>query len=393
MKIGILGAGISGLATAHYLKGNDITLFEASSRVGGVIQSTDRFECGPRTFATTRTPNLLALINEMGLADDLQYSPMLARNVYRDGALQKMGWTPSALAGMLKDLVHPKGMRPDEPIASFARRHFGENVYRNVIEPLVVGIYAGDAEELSLASCFPKWKALETKGGSLTLGLLRLSRSKKPLYCLKSGMHTLPQKLAEGMPIRFNSLVTSLEETPHGISVNGEIFDHVVACLPAEILKSLALPQHRAFFKTIPTKSISAVTMEFANQEFPQKSFGYLVPPREQRHALGVIFDSNIFPKPDDTARLTVMLSGTDDPEERALSDLREQLGLVATPKSICAYRYPNYLPQFQVGHQERLAQISHPNISYVGNYHYGASVESCLTTAKQASQKVQQPV
>lgn len=408
-RVAILGAGISGLASAYFMQkyhpDAECVLFEKESFVGGVIQSSRKdgifFEHGPRTFATNRTPNLLQLIKELGLEPDMIFSSAKNRYVLRDGSIARIPdnlfrllcspFGRGVITGILKDLRHPPGLLPDESIESFVLRHGNKKVLEQLVDPMVTGIFAGDSSKLSVGACFPNWKKLEYKYGSVLKGLFNAGgkSSLPPLYSLKGGMHSLPEKLAQEITCetRFGTAITSLVEKERGVEVNGEYFDHAILCLPSYVLKTLVPEKYRPFFTGIENISLSVVNIAFDSVDIPTDGFGYLAPKKEKADIFGVIFDSSVFPElhTKDRTRVSVLMPGEENFEARALDALRDHLNIHQTPMQLHVHSYKNYLPHLLVGHLERRDLLSSPNLSFVGNYLHSVSVESCITEAAHA--------
>ena len=413
MKIAILGAGISGLSLAYFLRQQnpelDVTVFEKSARVGGVMNSTVQdgffFEQGPRTFSTKKAPHLLQLIKEVGLTDALLFSSAQTRYLYFEGALRqvptslpKLLLSPlvkGVVQGILKDLRHPKGIKEDESIYSFVKRHAGELVAKRLVEPLVLGVHAGDYTQLSVSACFPEWKEYEYKYGSLLKGMYKeyQASSHPPLFTLDGGIKKLPEKLAElsSAKILLNKEVLSLEETEVGAYVNGSFFDHVVCALPAGVMEHLVPAKYLPFFSSFKSLTLSCVNVAFSSALVPKDGFGYLVPSTEKDTILGVIFDSSVFPQEtkENMSRVTVMMRGEKNAEERALSALKRHLGISEKPLFIKAHTYKNYLPQLPVGHLRNVDRLQSDSISFIGNYIHGASVNRCINEAKQVARRL----
>src|SRR5215475_12138071 len=186
----IIGAGISGLVTAHRLKkmGRDPLLIESGDRVGGVIQSREvegfLIECGPNSLRGSH--EFLDLVEELNLTGELiTADPRAPAYIYADGRLQAAPLSPPALVktklisntAKLRLLREPfvKARREggEESIASFVRRRLGDEVLERMVAPFLSGVYAGDPEELSVHACFPKLAEFEEEAGSLFRGALR----------------------------------------------------------------------------------------------------------------------------------------------------------------------------------------------------------------------------
>ena len=219
----IIGAGISGLATAWWLhrKGFDVTVLEQSDRVGGTIQTEFRdgflIEHGPNSTLET-TPLIGRLVDELGIRDQLIYADESAKNRYvvRDGQLHAIPLSPPAFirsrllstSGKLRLLAEPFHGRGEgeESIAQFVRRRLGQELLDYAIDPFVAGVYAGDPASLSVQAAFPKLYALEERYGGLVLGLIRgrrerqqraeVAKDRAKMFSFKRGMDALPATIA-----------------------------------------------------------------------------------------------------------------------------------------------------------------------------------------------------
>ncbi|MFY9555443.1 MAG: protoporphyrinogen oxidase, partial [Blastocatellia bacterium] len=228
----VIGAGISGLVCAYRLKslGVDVALLERSDRVGGVIQS-ERID----GFLIERGPNssqggeeLLALVEELEMTAELiEANPKAPAYVYFNGRLHPVPSSPAAflksgllsLGGKLRILKEPfvpaRQSGAEESVASFARRRIGQEPAERLVAPFVAGIYAGDADQLSVQAAFPRLASLESGYGSLFRGMFAKARqarrakraaagsavanavpARKRLCSFRSGMSHLPRMLA-----------------------------------------------------------------------------------------------------------------------------------------------------------------------------------------------------
>ena len=245
--VAIIGAGITGLTAAFYLKrkGVPVTVYEAGSRVGGVIQSIrkDGFlaESGPNTILET-SPKIAQLVRDAGLESrKLATDPKAeARYVVRYGRPIEMPGSPlgffttplftakAKLAVLREPFIKPRRDGVEESIAQFVVRRFNQEFLDHAIDALVAGIYAGDPHKLSLPHAFPKLKALEDNYGSMIKGQLFGARDRKksgevakdraPKFSFDEGLQVLPDTLAAqlGDSLKLNTPVMKLVQTPSG---------------------------------------------------------------------------------------------------------------------------------------------------------------------------------
>jgi oxygen-dependent protoporphyrinogen oxidase len=389
-RITIVGAGISGLCTAHYLvrefsaagKSVEIVLFEEESVSGGKMRtiSEDGFhmEWGPNGFLTNK-PYSLELVKDLDAEDRLARSSDLARKrfIFSGGTLHRLPETPPAffrsrllsLPGRIRIIGElfapgpPKGV--DESLGDFARRRLGPEALEKLIDPMVTGIYAGDPDRMSLRSCFPLIYDLERKYGGLVKGMIALQRERRsagekremsagPGGVLMSFDHgvqaltdILTDRLSDGIHLgvkvdrvlrRNGRIVLSLEEE----GLRGEIdTDVAVLATPAyaaaEMLGDLD-PLLRGGLSAIPYSPISVVALGYdkATLGNPLDGFGFLIPRGEKRKILGALWDSSVFPNraPEGKALIRAMVGGVRAPALAALPSA-ELLELVRSELSM----------------------------------------------------------
>ncbi len=369
-SVAIIGAGITGLTTAFYLKrsGFAVTVFEAGPRAGGVIQSIrqDGFlaEFGPNTILET-SPKIKQLIADAGLASRrLNSDPQAeARYVVRYGRLIEMPGSPlgffatplftakAKLAVLREPFIKPRRDGVEESIGQFVVRRFNQEFLDHAIDALVAGIYAGDPNKLSLTHAFPKLKALEDNYGSMIKGQIFGARDRKKSgevakdraakLSFDEGLQVLPDTLAAqlGDLLKLNTPVTKLTQTGNGWRVttsNGEAeFDAVIYCGTAYKLAELgvegragssltAVGARKAIrpagaFSEVLYPPVASVVLGFRREDVahPASGFGMLIPKIEGFKILGTIFSSALFPNraPAGHLTLTSYIGGTRYPE------------------------------------------------------------------------------
>jgi oxygen-dependent protoporphyrinogen oxidase len=295
-RIAIIGGGISGLTAAYILHRNhadtcEITLFEATERLGGIIETVhaDGFiiECGPDSWVTEK-PWAEQLVRELGLANELVPSndrerrtyiaqnggliplpdamrlmvptdldAVFASALFTDSARRAYAAEPSRAAELRDTALLSRGVDADESVAVFVRRHFGDEVVETIARPLLAGILGGDIEKLSARALLDPFVTLEAQHGSLIVGLQQRSRASAAsvFTTLASGLGTLVERLLQTLPaasIRLSSPVLALDSLPAGWAVetpNGrESFDHVLIATPLDTTRHLlaSLPSSHA---------------------------------------------------------------------------------------------------------------------------------------------------
>ncbi|MEW5947004.1 MAG: protoporphyrinogen oxidase [bacterium] len=473
-KAVIVGAGISGLSTAYYLRKKadeagvpvEIEILEAENRPGGKI-ITDRvhgFICegGPNGFLDNR-PWCMALAKEIGLGDELYPANAEAgkRFIVLSGRLQVV--PESALAfffspilsvkGRLRVLAEPFMPRgaegADETIGAFGRRRIGAEAVVKLLDPMVSGVFAGDVEKLSAGSCFPRIVEMEHEHGSLVRAMLKLRREARgksaggepasgarkagpagpggTLYSFREGVHAIVERLAEkaGDALRTSCRVAAVETEEGSGGAGGFVLrfengsgmaparaDAVVLAAPAfstrSILKNLS-GEIAAELGEIPYAPMAVVCTGFARAAVghPLDGYGFLAPRREGMRLLGTLWTSSIFPNraPGGSVLLRNMTGGAhdlrtpflDDAELTAvvLEELKPLLGITGKPSFVKIYRWRNAIPQYVVGHGERLRRMEnilgarHPGLFLTGNAYRGIAMNDCVEDAAKTAERV----
>lgn len=410
-RVLILGGGISGLSLAWYLsknEANEIVLLEKSDRLGGYLEtdvsSGYLFEKGPRTFKTSRCPDLLELVAELGLGEELIFSHKEAKSRYlwNKGRLVK---APSF--ALLKEVFVPllkewrvKPHLEDESIWDFACRRFNPRVAELLFDPLVLGIHAGDLRNLSMQSCFPGMKKWEAEYGSLTKALWA-NRGKKKiagLFSFKQGVATLVQALEARIrgQIVCNQeiLAVNFSEECAEVKTQDSIWkaDQVFSALPMDVCGKFFIPLQE---KNLKSQDVTVLNLGYPSGVLSKKGFGYLVPTCEKEDVLGVVFDSAVFPQQNRRAeetRLTVMLRG-EASLNTALDAIERHLGIKTAPEAALISYKANAIPQYHLGHAEKIDLLERrllehfPRFKLLGNYLRGASVNDCIAFAKSCAE------
>jgi len=463
-RVAIIGGGIAGLSAAYYLEkakreGASIawTLLEKSDRLGGVIQTERRdgyvLEAGPDSFLTIK-PDGARLCRELGIGDRLIASNDAERKTYilvrgrlipiPDGLqfmvptrVRPMVTTPLFSWGtklrMLGELFSSRTRQDnsgDESVANFVRRHFGREMAERVAEPLLAGVYGGNAEHLSVRAVLPRFVEMEREHGSLvraTLSGLRRAQAQSdansrspaaiapPLFTsLKNGLQEMVDALvAELSPasLRVSQSGVSLRRsgTQWQIDTAGpENFDAVILAVPAPAAAALLESLHSKLAELlagIQYTSSAAVALAYYGVDLPP-GHGFLVPASEGRKMLACTFVNKKFPyrAPEGSALLRCFLSSARVPElagytddalaEIAQKEINDILGLGAAPRFVQVFRWPYALPQYETGHLERVARLEAlicelPGVSIVGNSFYGVGVPDCIRSGRLAAEKI----
>jgi oxygen-dependent protoporphyrinogen oxidase len=447
----VVGGGISGLVCAHALKksGISVALLEASLRPGGVIGSARRegflIEKGPQSF--TSSAELDALSDELGLAKDRVVAPDRApRYVLVDGKLRQVPMNPFALLssslvdggakwGLLRD-AFGRSAPPaeDESIATFVRRKFSAQILERFVGPIVSGIFAGDPEKLSVRAAFPQLYESEKSSGSIIRGMskarktARGGRPRPSLQSYRDGNETLVRGLAEklGHSLRCGVQITRVQklsqpaaaaEARYGVTLrcgdSEEIVEaqHVIVATPteiaAEILRYLDVP-FAAPLAAVEYAAVAVVSLGYRKSEIAHSldGFGFLVPRSAGLRILGTVWNSSLFPgrAPEGHLLLTSFVGGASDPDAATLSSeelavlVHREISPLLGIKSGLAFSnvtvWPRAIPQYNLGHGERVAQLEKlqerfPGIWFAGNFLHGPSIAACTEQALKVTGQV----
>jgi oxygen-dependent protoporphyrinogen oxidase len=447
----IVGGGISGLVCAHALRKASVNalLLEASSRPGGVIHSERRAgylcELGPQSFSGTEP--LSALCQELGIEAELvQAPPRAPRYVFVNGALRPVPLGPPALflssllsavtkRAITRDLFG-KSQPPeqDESVASFVRRKFSAELLDKLAGPFISGIYAGDPERLSVRSAFPQLYEAEKSTGSVIRGVKRAARANKgrrqrsTLFSFREGNETLVRALATrlGEALRLGAEVVEVKRSPAATRFELKIHassrpetittDHLLLATPTDVAGKLLRGVNPAFdsqLSLIEYAPVAIVSLGYRQSDVGRSltGFGFLVPRSASLRVLGTVWNSSLFPNraPDGHVLLTSFVGGATDPQAADLSpanlvslvhgEIAPLLAIRQAPIFCNVTIYPRALPQYNLGHSERLAAVDQlrresPNLWLTGNYLRGPSIGVCveqsLALAKQVHSELE---
>jgi oxygen-dependent protoporphyrinogen oxidase len=449
-RVAVVGGGIAGLSAAWTLqeRGVEVTLLEAGQRLGGKIRTERRdgllIDAGPDSFLSTK-PAALQLIERLGLSNSVVSTlpdgggTFILRNggllplpegitLLVPAELRSIARTPllSALgkARMAMDYVIPARRDPaDESIGAFVRRRVGRQAFERMAEPLLSGIYAGDADRLSLLSTFPRLREMEQLYGSLVKAAIAQKRQagqrpaaggprRTPFVSLSGGLGQLIDALEaqlERAQVLTGASVERLERSngSYRLTTNAGAridTDGVVLAAPAYAAAALLQPLDAELARSlagIEYVSTATVSLAFDAREIAQQQGGrgFVIPRTEGRTLTAVTWTSNKFGgrAPDGVALLRGFVGRAGDEAPLALPDdqlvtvvrreLREILGITAAPSGAWVFRWPRALPQYNLGHQERLAGIAerlreHPRLALTGAAYRGIGIPDCVSDA-----------
>ena len=454
MNIVIIGGGISGLAAAYRMRqavpDAAIALLEADDRVGGKVRTerADGFtlEAGPNGFLDSKS-STIQLCRDLGLGDRLRVASEGSRKnryLFLNGELQKLPGDPLGLLrtplltirGKLAMLAEPFRRRPgrlpaEESVAEFSRRRFGREAADIFVDALVTGIHAGDPERLSVRAAFPRLVKLEAEAGSVLRGFLRAAKVKKRLarergeasqpqrmWSFDGGLGVLIDALRDslGTIVRTGVGVRSIGRAEAGYIVRGDGNDRwpadvVVHAAPAsaqaETLRDLD-PALAAELATVKFTPVHVVLLGYRIQDAPfaPDGFGYIAPQNTRRDVLGVQWCSAIFPgrAPPGMVLWRALCGGINRPDVAAWPDgelvaavhreMQLAMKVTAAPVFARVVRWPQAIPQYEVGHMARLERLDalaarHPGLILAGNSHRGVALNDCTEQAEWIAMRV----
>ncbi len=461
-RIAIIGGGISGLSAAFTLEeprragAVEYVLYESSPQLGGVLR-TDHIdgcivEAGPDSFITEK-PWAADLCRTLGLGDQLIGSNDADRKTYilvrgrlipmPDGLMFMVptkilptGFSPlfswNTKLRMAQELLHPpRAANGDESVASLVERHYGAEMVDRLADPLLSGVYGGEAASLSVRAVLPRFAEMERTHGSLGRAMLAarkqiLRPANKPAPPLFTSLKNGMQQLVETLVPRLNpaSLITnapvqSIEPRTGGWSVSADLksdhFNAVIVALPALAaanLLSTCSPDLSSELSAIAYSSSITVGLAYDREvrESLPPGFGFLVPRSEGKRLLAATFVHNKFPHraPTDRALLRCFFAGSNAENLWQLSDdaiiavvrneLQQILGLRAAPLFARVYKWKSAMAQYGVGHLDRLDRIDQlrqrlPGLALAGNGYRGIGVPDCVRSGQEAAKQVLTPL
>jgi len=456
-RIAIVGGGISGLAAAFALEERrragdalEFVVYESGPRFGGVLFTEQvegcLIEAGPDSFLTEK-PWAADLCRRLGIEDQLIGSNDADRKTYilvkgklvpmPDGlmfmvptqlspAILSSLFSPATKLRVAREWWYPaRASNGDESVAALVERHYGAEMVDRLADPLLAGVYGGEAAQLSVRAVLPRFVEMESKYGSLGRGMLAARKNVQRslpapsiFSSLKGGMQQLGEALVAKLPaeaLRANSPVQAVQRQDRGWVVSAgyasDQFDAVIVATPASaaaVLLEIASAELASELRAISYSSSVTVALGFDQNvrvALPP-GFGFLVPRREGKRLLAATFVHNKFPHraPKDIAVVRCFLGGSRDEQVLQLTDenilnivrdeLRQILGVKADPLFTRLYRWNGAMAQYTVGHLERLQRIEGlvkplPGLALAGNAYRGIGVPDCIRSGEAAVQQV----
>jgi oxygen-dependent protoporphyrinogen oxidase len=459
-RIAIAGGGISGLATAYQLAcdGVEFVLFEASERLGGIVETVHRegfvIECGPDSWVTEK-PWAAELAVELGLADQIIPSNDQWRRTYVQLGGERLAqlvpipdgmrmmvpakWGPLlesplfSWQGRLAYLREPKRAAElkaaapahDESVADFVRRHFGEEVNATIAGPLLAAVFGGDIAQLSVRAVMPAFVRMEAEEGSLIQAVQRRERhSPQAIFTsLTGGLQTLVDRMVLTLPpaaLRRREPVVQIEGHDGGwrltTAAGTDLFDAVVLATPPHVTRALLHPLNGSITGLLPQHATSAIvvalafTAEKAARLRIPRGFGFVVPPGQANSAehslLACTFVHQKFPgrAPQGGVLLRAFFGGHSgetlqgEEDDKIIDLARRQLSRILGPLPEAAEtlvrRWPQSLPQYTVGHLDRMEELALildtlPGLHLMGSAYHGVGLPDLIRQGRATARRL----
>lgn len=316
----------------------------------------------------------------------------------------------------------------DETVREFFTRRFGVEVADVLADALVAGVFGGDSGQTSMAAAFPAITRMEAESGGVVRGMIAMARERKrrgesrqrstPIRSFDQGMGVLIDALCRGLGNRMRSgiAVSSIRTNPRGFRIESEtgppmLARRVLVATPAHAGSRLlrdGWPGIAGQLDAIPYAGIAVVGLVYPRSQVghPLDGFGFLVPRGQGPRLIGCLWPGSIFQEhvPADRAYLRVMLGGARDPEGAMLADgktvdlarkeVERLLQVSGTPLTHVLYRHPRGIPQYTVGHLERIARLDAdvanvPGLYLAGNAYHGVGVNDCIREAARVAERL----
>ncbi len=418
MRTLIIGGGISGLTRAWHMvaNGQEVDIWEARSEPGGairtILQDGFRLEAGPNSLQNS-DPRITSFLSELGLESETLTANRSAakRYIYLHGrpvptpnsvwsAITSPLLSFSAKLRLLREPWVPKRtLATDESLGDMVERRLGTEALENLINPMVGGIYAGNPHSLSVRHAFPKLWNLEQEHGSFIRGAMkkRATGPKNEIISFRDGLQTLPNQIARALGDRFhpNTTLKSLESSDKRFLANGLEYERVIMTSPPHTWPTNGLLANKPTLSYAPIVSVS---LGFAASDIthPIDGFGMLIPEKEHRDLLGVLFPSAIFPNraPEGHHLLTCFIGGSRQPHlteldddaiaQMTLHELRNMLGAKGDPIMTHITRWNHAIPQYGMNFSGFLTELesiesTYPRLTFLGNFRNGIGLDKCI--------------
>ncbi|MFC3899650.1 protoporphyrinogen oxidase [Aliicoccus persicus] len=449
-KVAIIGAGITGLSTAYYLKDHDanIDIYEQTDRVGGKVntyrQDGYTLELGPESYLSRKTI-MTELAVDIGMESELVRNEVGLSFIYVNNKLSPlpkgtMLGVPTELWPFLKtDIVSPVGklragldlfkpvLKIDKDITAgdFFRRRLGDEVLENLIEPLLSGVYGTDIDKLSLMSTFPNFKQQEEQHGGLIKGMIKSKKSapKKTskqgmFFQFKNGLQSFIDRLNDavienGAHVHLNHTLESVKKLDEGyeLTINGEtnIYDEVIITTPHFSYKKWFTDAKLDYFKTMPATSVATVVFGFNEGDVvnEKEGTGFVVSRNQDTAITACTWTSKKWPHstPDGKVVLRAYVGrpgdnivkekSEEDLAKAAMHDLRQIMTIKKEPEFTIVTPMVDSMPNYHLGHKDHVTELEsymeqeYPGLYLIGASHYAVGLPDCVKLAKLTAEKI----
>ena len=447
----VVGGGIAGLAAAFFLRDQPVrvTVLEGSPRLGGKLSASEvagvPMDEGAEALLARR-PEGVDLITATGLGNDLVPAGVTSSAVYTRGELRplprkqfmgvpadidELAATGVVSAEGIGRARHESRLSPetgDVSVTRYIGARLGEEVVDRLVDPLLGGVYAGRSEELSFQATLAPLAAAAAKHPTLTEAAASLipaapsAHTAGPVFVtLTTGLGALPDAIAKasGAEVRTGAMVRELTRTESGWRLTvGSAVDPEYLRSDAVILAVPAAPAARLLsnistaaagqLARIPYASMAIITLAYRKADFPdQGRSGYLVPAIDGKAVKAVTFSTVKWPhlaerQPVHIVRCSIGRIGEtallqrDDKDLAALAaaELAEAAGITAASVAHRVTRWGGALPQYNVGHLDRVAAIraaidDQPGLAVAGAAYDGVGIPACVVTARLAAGQI----
>lgn len=444
----IIGAGLTGLTAAHYLKkqGKNVRVIEKSSRTGGVIQTVHEdgftFETGPNT-GVLGNPDVAELFEELQKDVTLETADPAAKrrliwkgkdwHALPSGPISAIGTPLFTWYDKFRILGEPfrkKGTKPNESVADLVRRRLGKSFLDYAVNPFISGVYAGDPEYLVTEFALPKLFNLENNYGSFVGGAMkkrkepkepRDSKATREVFSAKGGLVSLIKALEKSVGLESITLGTEntqVQPDRDGFTVTTTADGETQTIRAPKVISTVGghafaglypflKDEELAPFRELEYATVTQVILGFKDWEgMPLKAFGGLIPAKENKNMLGVLFTSSFFQNraPEGGAVLSVFMGGIRQPEMIDFND--EQIQQVLEKELVPMmkltelkpdlqhiYRYRHAIPQYGASSKERFEMIDrlegkYPGLILAGNIRNGIGMADRIKQARMITEK-----
>lgn len=441
-KIIILGAGISGLATAHWLAkdGFDVTILESALEPGGsmrtIVENNFLIDFGPNSGLET-TPLIRQLVDEVGLSNEMIYASESSnkRYILRNDKLNALPTSPPAFIktklfstkAKLRLFAEPFiGKSNDgyyQSLADFVRRRLGQEFLDYAIDPFVSGVFAGDPFKLSVKSAFPKLYRLEEVYGGLIKGMIKGAKERKKraeqskqnakMFSFVNGMQSFTKAIAEKLNVEYGCNVKCVLHDGSNYRIEFEKNGRLSGLTAGTVISTVPVYTASKIFSEIDSElmnhsekiyypPVMVLYLGFKKESIgiPLDGFGYLIPSKEKKNYLGAIWSSTIFNNrcDDSNASFTLFVGGARAPHlfvkdeeqlvQAVIKEFNSTMKINAEPILIRKKLWAHAIPQYNIGYIEHenyfdKFENKNPGLFLSGNYRGGISVGDCVKNSE----------